>query len=114
MQNIANDSNKEPQVFKTKSIGNGSVTIRDDSRVCAVGGWDGKIRLYSTKSGKSLGTLRYHKTACQILAFARYIPDEIFDEDDLDREEKMKVRRWLLGGGKDGRISVWDLKDLDR
>lgn len=29
-------------IYRTKNPGNGSVAIRDDGRVCAVGGWDGK------------------------------------------------------------------------
>jgi len=28
--------------FRTKHAGNGSLAIREDGRVCAVGGWDGK------------------------------------------------------------------------
>jgi WD40 repeat protein len=79
-----------------------------------VGGWDGKIRLFSTKSGKPLGTLRYHKTACQTLAFAHHFSDSTVEEDDLDRDRKLETRFWLLGGGKDGRISVWNLVDLGK
>lgn len=29
-------------IHRTKNPGNGSVAIRDDGKVCAVGGWDGK------------------------------------------------------------------------
>lgn len=29
-------------IHRTKNPGNGAVTIRDDGRVCAVGGWDGR------------------------------------------------------------------------
>ncbi|PSR78992.1 hypothetical protein PHLCEN_2v7179 [Hermanssonia centrifuga] len=29
-------------VHRTKHPGNGSIAIRDDGRVCAIGGWDGK------------------------------------------------------------------------
>ncbi|GAW01299.1 WD-40 repeat-containing protein [Lentinula edodes] len=53
--------------FRTKHPGNACIAIRDDGRVCAVGGWDGKVRLYSTKSFKPLGTLKYHKDGCQAL-----------------------------------------------
>ncbi|KAJ7158839.1 WD40-repeat-containing domain protein [Mycena filopes] len=49
-------------VYRTSHPGNGCIAIRDDARVCAIGGWDGKIRLYSTKNLKPLGTLRYHKS----------------------------------------------------
>ena len=80
--------------FRIKQPGNASIAIRDDGRVCAVGGWDGKYaiilyrqqghnhlintlhlestrtRLYSTKTFKPLGTLSYHTKSCQALAFA--------------------------------------------
>lgn len=55
---------------RTKHPGNACIAIREDGRVCAVGGWDGGIRLYSTKTLKPLGTLRYHKTSVQALVFA--------------------------------------------
>ena len=101
-------------MFRTKSVGNGAISVRQDGRVCAVGGWDGKIRLFSTKSGKPLGTLRYHKTACQSLTFGNQFPDSAVEDDDLDRDKKLETRFWLLGGGKDGRISVWNLVGLGK
>src|ERR1700733_11818430 len=71
---------------RTKYAGNSSIAIRDDDKVCAVGGWDGRyvavrigfhtslqpfsIRLYATRTMKPLGTLKYHKTGCQVLEFA--------------------------------------------
>lgn len=30
-------------VHRTKHPGNASIALRDDGRVCAVGGWDGKF-----------------------------------------------------------------------
>ncbi|KAJ7637684.1 WD-40 repeat-containing protein [Mycena polygramma] len=64
-------------VHRTTHPGNGCIAIRDDARVCAIGGWDGRLTfdaesvLYSTKNLKPLGTLRYHKSGCQALEFAR-------------------------------------------
>lgn len=29
-------------IMRTKHAGNGAVALRDDGRVCAVGGWDGR------------------------------------------------------------------------
>jgi ASTRA-associated protein 1 len=101
-------------VYKTKSVGNGAIDIRYDGKVCAVGGWDGKIRLYSTKKGKSLGTLRYHRTSCQTVAFAHHYPESILSKDDSDHDRKLEIRHWLIAGGKDGRISIWNLSDLGR
>ena len=81
-----------------------------------------RIRLYSTKSFKPLGILKYHKSACQCLEFARSIsveenPDvEEIDSDDeeLSNEEKRYRSRWLFAGGKDNRVSVWPLMSFDK
>ncbi|KAL5486154.1 ASA1_1 [Sanghuangporus weigelae] len=107
---------------RIKQTGNGSVALRSDGRVCAVGGWDGKIRLFSTKTFKPLGTLSYHTKSCQALAFAHSsalssVPDtnvshESEDEnndDDLTQEEKEARTRWLASGSQDHRIAVWQL-----
>ncbi|PCH42454.1 WD-40 repeat-containing protein [Wolfiporia cocos MD-104 SS10] len=111
-------------VHRTKHPGNASITIRDDGRVCAVGGWDGKIRLYSTKTLKTLGTLDYHKKSCQTLAFARSDPsvsnemtgtiDDVGDsDDDFGEEERRERSRWLAAGGQDNRVSIWPLISFD-
>ena len=81
-----------------------------------------RIRLYSTKSFKPLGTLKYHKSACQCLEFARSIqvgenPDvEEVDSDDeeLSKEEKINRSRWLVAGGKDNRVSIWPLMNFEK
>ena len=84
-----------------------------------------RIRLYSTKSFKPLGTLKYHKSGIQCLEFARTIEhadkpntsrvpghggaQEDEDEDELSIEEKLERSRWLLVGSKDCRVSIWPL-----
>jgi ASTRA-associated protein 1 len=78
------------------------------------------IRLYATRTMKPLGTLKYHKTGCQTLEFARSIPvkaevkpvendDDDDSEDEMSENQKITLSRWLVGGGKDNRISVWSL-----
>ncbi|KAH9949985.1 WD-40 repeat-containing protein [Amylocystis lapponica] len=110
-------------IHRTKHPGNASVAIRDDGRVCAVGGWDGKVRLYSTKSMKPLGTLDYHKKSCQALAFARSQPlpaqsprhvsalDEESD-DEMDDDEKAARTLWLISASQDQRVSIWPLTNF--
>ncbi|KAK0245425.1 WD-40 repeat-containing protein [Armillaria nabsnona] len=106
------------EIHRTNHPGNGAVAIRDDGRVCAVGGWDGRIRLYSTKSFKSLGTLKYHKTGCQAVVFARtlsaYQADEDEDDDGMSKQEMEERSRWLIGGAKDKLITIWSLMAFNR
>ncbi|THG97819.1 hypothetical protein EW145_g7538 [Phellinidium pouzarii] len=106
--------------YRIKQAGNGGIALRSDGRVCAVGGWDGKIRLFSTKSFKSLGTLSYHTKSCQSVAFAHCEiygrsddGDHLDDEDDeLTEEEKEERCRWLAAGGQDNRLTIWELVDF--
>ncbi|KAG7441482.1 WD40 repeat-like protein [Guyanagaster necrorhizus] len=101
------------KTYRTNHPGNGAVAMRDDGRVCAVGGWDGRIRLYSTKSFKPLGTLKYHKNGCQAIAFARspseYQIDADDDEDGMSKQEREERSRWLIGGAKDKLVTIWSL-----
>lgn len=34
------------------------------------------------------------------------------DDDEMTREEKARRSRWLVSGGKDGRVVVWELMDF--
>ncbi|KAN0092896.1 WD40-repeat-containing domain protein [Tylopilus felleus] len=117
------EANQSARVFRTKHPGNGAIAIRDDGRVCAVGGWDGKVRLYSTKSFKPLGTLVYHKENCHALAFAStyrdgdsvHVADGLdSNEDDMTDEEKRQRGRWLVAAGKDNRVSMWGLMSFEK
>ena len=100
-----------------------------------------RIRLYSIKTFKSLGTLDYHKNGIQAITFARSAPpasrpsqnwsggggvggvtpapagegDAAGDDDDDEEFSSSEIearKRWLVAGGKDGRISVWELMDF--
>lgn len=104
-----------------------------------------RIRIYSTKTFKSLGTLDYHKNGVQALTFARNDPspsrppknhsgedgvepragttsavvgeDGVGDDDDDEEFGGTEIearKRWLVAGGKDGRISVWELMDFTK
>jgi len=102
------------RVYRTKHPGNGCIAIHDEERVCAIGGWDGNVRLYSTKSFKPLGTLQYHKAACQAAEFARSQWVDKGDDDDDDEKEKARRSHWLVSGGKDQRPTVWELMDFSK
>lgn len=80
------------------------------------------MRLYSTKSFKSLGTLVYHKDNCHALAFASTYMGRTTDpsdglggdEDDMTDEEKRRRGRWLIAAGKDNRVSIWGLISFEK
>ncbi|KAH6908974.1 WD-40 repeat-containing protein [Coprinopsis sp. MPI-PUGE-AT-0042] len=95
--------------------------LSNQNPVCAIGGWDGSIRLFSTKSFKPLGTLKYHKASVQAMAFARPLIEpggegnglrKEDDEDDFDAADKANRARWLIAGSKDNRVSIWSLMDF--
>ncbi|KAG2741017.1 WD40 repeat-like protein [Suillus brevipes Sb2] len=122
-QEEASESTPAGTVFKTKHSGNGTVAIRSDGRVCAIGGWDGKVRLYSTKTLKLLGTLVHHKQGCQAVTFASHIvplggdlkgDDSSGDEDDITMEEKYAVGRWMIAGSTDRKVSIWALMNFEK
>lgn len=80
-----------------------------------------RVRLYSTRKLKPLGTLRYHKSACQTLAFSRSLLGEIDDnaekdddDDEMSRVEKEERSRWLYAGAQDNRVSIWPLIAFDK
>jgi hypothetical protein len=60
------------------------VALSQDGTVIAVGGWDGRVRLFSARSGKALGVLGYHRDSVQCLAFPTLVLDMIPPEDEAD------------------------------
>ncbi|KAF7985693.1 hypothetical protein HWV62_2260, partial [Athelia sp. TMB] len=76
-----------------------------------------RIRLYSTKTLKPLGTLSYHKEGCQAVSFAHSLPadsapkdsDEDSDDEEMTTTEKETRARWLVAAGKDNRVSIWEM-----
>ncbi|KAG6820633.1 hypothetical protein H0H93_014236 [Arthromyces matolae] len=108
-----NEASSGCTLHRTKHPGNAAIAINDDGRVCAVAGWDGRqvIRLYSARTMKPLGTLKYHKQGCQAIEFAHAVDmggtevggPPLCDDGGLeDDEEETKARsRWLITGGKD-------------
>lgn len=107
-----------------------------------MGGWDGRygyftaipptcveymhsIRLYATRTLKPLGTLKYHKTNCQVVEFARSADivanptikatsEDEESDDEISERERLDRTRWLVGGGKDNRVSIWSLMSFQK
>ncbi|KAG2145279.1 WD40-repeat-containing domain protein [Suillus bovinus] len=125
VQEVTSESTPAGTAFKTKHPGNGAIAIRSDGRVCAIGGWDGKVRLYSTKTLKLLGTLVHHKQGCQAVTFASHIDrvpicgdlkedNSSSDEDEITVEEKHVRGRWLIAGSTDAKVSIWALMSFEK
>lgn len=79
-----------------KNAGVNCVRIRGDRKVFSVGGWDGRIRIYSWSSLRPLAVLAEHKAAVVDIAHSMG-----------------SVSLWnspIMGAaGLDGQISLWDL-----
>ncbi|KZV88287.1 WD40 repeat-like protein [Exidia glandulosa HHB12029] len=107
------------RAIQSKHAGNAALSIRSDGRVCAVAGWDGKIRLYSTKSFKSLGSLTYHREGCFCVSFSHPVDGGSAASEDpgeplaMTGDELIQRSTWLAAGSKDSRVSIWQLFDLN-
>lgn len=62
---------EEPKVIDTKHAGQQSLSMRDDGKIFATGGWDGRARVYSTKTMKELACLKWHREGIYAVAFAK-------------------------------------------
>ncbi|XP_013079463.2 guanine nucleotide-binding protein subunit beta-like protein 1 [Biomphalaria glabrata] len=77
------------KTVKVLNPGMGSISVRADGKIIAVGGWDGRCRLFSLKSMKALAVLTFHRSSVQCVAFAS--------------------NNYLATGSKDGYIAVWNI-----
>lgn len=76
-----------------------------------------RIRLYSVKSFKLLGTLDYHKNGCYALSFSNLNPDlkqKPGQGEDEDEDEIEGRNLWLASGGKDSRLCIWQLMSFTK
>ncbi|KAI9745642.1 MAG: ASTRA complex subunit [Claussenomyces sp. TS43310] len=59
------------KVVRTGHAGQQSLQLRSDGAIFATAGWDARVRVYSARSLRELAVLRWHKTGCYAVAFAR-------------------------------------------
>ncbi|ORY92159.1 WD40-repeat-containing domain protein [Syncephalastrum racemosum] len=78
-----------------KKPGLSAVTIRQDGKIFATAGYDGRIRVFSAKSLKPLAILSYHRDSVYSVSFASRLAE---GED-----------HWLMAGSKESRISLWSI-----
>jgi WD40 repeat protein len=103
----------------TKHAGQQSLRVRSDGRLLVTGGWDSRVRIYSTKSLKELAVLKWHNEGVYAAGFG-----EILEEDlsaisveqstglvklQRQRERQLQSKHWVVAGSKDGKVSLWEI-----
>ncbi|OAA68298.1 WD repeat protein [Niveomyces insectorum RCEF 264] len=58
------------QLVHTKHAGQQGLRIRQDGRIFATAGWDGRVRVYAAKTLKEVAVLKWHQTGCYAVGFA--------------------------------------------
>ncbi|PVI02526.1 WD40 repeat-like protein [Periconia macrospinosa] len=119
--------------MNTKHAGQQSLRVRSDGRLLVTGGWDKRVRVYSTKTLKEVAVLKWHSEGVYAVDFG-----EILDAEDIQsgvgrkgtandesgqvskretglgklqrqREERMQMKHWVVAGAKDGKVSLWEV-----
>lgn len=80
-----------------RNPGTSIINIRADSKITAVGGWDGRVRVYSWKNMRPLAVLDQHRDTVHDIAFSP-IKVQSYDSKVL-----------MATGAKDGYVALWDI-----
>lgn len=114
------------KIINTKHAGQQGLSIRDDGRIFATGGWDAMVRVYSSKTLKEVAALKWHQVACYAVAVADVTGSGNAAEVPAEGSKAMtptagelsvrnrRIQRavsahWLAAGSKDGKISLWEI-----
>ncbi|KAL9098183.1 MAG: hypothetical protein Q9163_006106 [Psora crenata] len=127
---------KPIKISATKHAGQQGISYRSDGKIFATAGWDSAVRVYSARTLKEVAVLRWHKEGCYSTAFAAIQPPAKCAADDghstrteesdntadlapktssgissvqLKRDETARSTHWLVAGGKDGKVSLWNI-----
>ncbi|POS88293.1 hypothetical protein EPUL_000085 [Erysiphe pulchra] len=57
--------------LNTKHAGQQDIKIRNDGKIFATAGWDGRVRVYSCQALREVAVLKWHKQGCYAVAFAK-------------------------------------------
>jgi WD40 repeat protein len=104
----------------TKHAGQQSLRVRSDGRLIITGGWDARIRIYSSKTLKEVAVLKWHKEGVYAVAFAEILTEKDLAAQDAkpdkrvvgrgqEREAETKIKHWVAAGAKDGKVSLWEI-----
>lgn len=101
------------KAVNTKHAGQQSLRVRSDGRLIITGGWDTRIRIYSSKTLKEVAVLKWHKQGVYAVAFSEILTAEDLRDQEYvrkeQRETQMKLKHWVAAGAKDGKISLWEV-----
>lgn len=120
------------KVFNTKHAGQQSLRVRSDGRLFVTGGWDSRVRIYSTKTLKEVAVLKWHDEGVYAVDFGRVLGEEdltsyVEERNTADngeevvkretglaklqrqREEAVQTKHWVAAGAKDGKVSLWEV-----
>lgn len=88
--NLVGASIEVKRTLQLKQPGVGGLAIRQDGKILASAGWDGRVRVFKCSNGRPLAVLKYHQAAASALAFSRRT-------------------HMLASGGRDGMVALWSL-----
>ncbi|KAG9240351.1 WD repeat-containing protein-like protein [Calycina marina] len=60
----------EIKLVKTGHSGQQSLSVRNDGKIFATAGWDGRVRVYSVKNMREVAVLKWHGKGCYAVGFA--------------------------------------------
>ena len=118
------------KVVQTRHAGQQDLQIRNDGKLFATAGWDGRARVYSVKTMKEKAVLKWHKEGCFAISIAEVgemdfevkgegqnqsegektlVPTMTGLSVGEQRRRKSEMTHWIAVGGKDGKVSLWEI-----
>lgn len=84
------------KTFEVRNRGTATVKFRPDSKLIAIGGWDGRVRIFTSKTLKKLAVLDVQQATVNDIIFSPCLI-------------KSLGTPILASGSKDGSIALWDI-----